>query len=53
MKTLVITISCLAIGTLSALAGSCGSGCGGDKDKKGDKGKEQPKESAITHVIGA
>jgi hypothetical protein len=52
MKTLVITISCLAIGTLSALAGSCGSGCG-DKGKKGDKGKEKPAESAITHVIGA
>lgn len=53
MKKLIIAASILAVGSLSAFAGS--GGCNGDcGDKaKGDKGKEAPKESAVTHVVEA
>lgn len=45
MKPILIAIVGLTIASLSAFAGSCGSGCG-DKEKDKDKEKEKPKETA-------
>jgi len=52
MKTILIAVAFVSIASMSAFAGSCGSGCG-DKKDKGDKEKETPKESAISFVVEA
>jgi len=52
MKTILIAVAFVSVATMSAFAGSCGSGCG-DKKDKGDKEKETPKESAISFVVEA
>jgi len=36
MKLLFIALTCLSVGSLSAIAGSCGGGGCGDKGKKGE-----------------
>lgn len=52
MKTILTALTCLAIGSLSAIAGSCPAGGCADKGKK-DNGEGAPKESAVTYVIEA
>jgi hypothetical protein len=51
MKTILIAVTCLAVGSLSAIAGSCPAGGCGDKGKGKDKGEGAPKESAASYVI--
>lgn len=49
MKTLLLTVLCVSIASLSAIAGSCPNGGCGGKDKKKDK--DATKESAIVRVM--
>lgn len=53
MKKFLLSLSCVALVSVPAFAGSCpsGGGCGGgDKSKDGDKGKEGTKQPLVIRV---
>jgi hypothetical protein len=53
MKKFLLSLSCVALVSVPAFAGSCpsGSGCGGgDKSKDGDKGKEGTKTPLVIRL---
>jgi len=53
MKKFLLSLSCVALVSVPAFAGSCpsGGGCGGGgKSKDGDKGKEGTKQPLVIRV---
>lgn len=52
MKKFLLSLSCVALVSVPAFAGTCpsGGGCGGEKPKDGEKSKEGTKTPLIIRI---
>jgi hypothetical protein len=54
MKKLLLSLACVGLVSVPAIAGSCpsgGGGCGGDKAKEGEKPKDPVKQTLVLSVL--